>query len=99
MKATYSACFLHSIDQTYNKNIRVYTVGHSTRELEEFIRLLKHYKITQLIYVRTMPMSRHTPQFNHDTLDKALVKYYITYRNLKILGGLRPAKKDTVNYE
>lgn len=78
-------------------NVKVFTVGHSTRELDEFIEVLRAYKIKRLVDVRTMPMSRYTPQFNHDNLEKELAKHSIKYQHMKILGGLRPAKKDSLN--
>lgn len=78
-------------------NLKVYTIGHSTRKLDEFIEILKAYEIKRLADVRTMPMSRFASQFNHDTLEKELKKHGISYQHMKILGGLRPAKKDSIN--
>lgn len=75
----------------------LYTIGHSTREIDEFIGLLKSYKITQLVDIRTIPKSRHNPQFGQDALKKSLEENGITYRYLKDLGGLRPAAKESVN--
>lgn len=75
----------------------VYTIGHSTRPIAEFIELLQQHSITQLVDIRTIPKSRHNPQFNQSELKKSLKKAGITYRYLKELGGLRPASKDSSN--
>lgn len=50
------------------KTVVVFTVGHSTRSLEEFIALLKAHGVTHIADVRTVPRSRHNPQFNRETL-------------------------------
>ena len=73
------------------------TIGHSTHPLDEFIALLKAHGVKQLVDVRTIPRSRHNPQFNRDTLAAALRNIRIGYRNMKGLGGLRHARKDSVN--
>lgn len=52
---------------------RVLTIGHSTRPLSEFIALLAAHSVSRLIDVRTVPRSRHNPQFNSDTMPAALV--------------------------
>lgn len=75
----------------------MYTIGHSTRPLEDLIGLLKAHSITMLVDVRTIPRSRKNPQFNIDTLPAELEKAGIKYLHLKGLGGLRKAKKDSVN--
>jgi uncharacterized protein (DUF488 family) len=75
----------------------IYTVGHSTRMLEEMAELLKHYEITRLIDVRTIPQSRHNPQFNKETLGEFLHNRRISYRHMKELGGLRKARADSPN--
>lgn len=75
----------------------IYTIGHSTRPIEEFIELLKTNGVTQLIDIRTVPKSRHNPQFMQDNLAKTLPEASIAYRYMKNLGGLRPAKKDSIN--
>jgi hypothetical protein len=80
-----------------SEHLTIFTVGHSTHPIEEFIGLLKHYGIEQLVDVRTVPKSRHVPQFNSDALATALGKQGIGYVHLKALGGLRHAKKDSVN--
>ncbi|WP_018025104.1 DUF488 family protein [Corynebacterium ulceribovis] len=73
------------------------TIGHSTRSADEFVDLLKHYEIVQVADVRTVPKSRHNPQFGTDELAKTLAEADIDYRWFKQLGGLRHAKKDSTN--
>ena len=75
----------------------VYTVGHSTRSLEDFVGLLRAYGIKRLVDVRTIPRSRHNPQFNCDTLRTILRNRRIGYRHMKELGGLRHARADSPN--
>jgi uncharacterized protein (DUF488 family) len=75
----------------------VLTVGHSTRPLEEFIDVLKAHSVTRLADVRTVPRSRHNPQFNRDTLPGALERAGIGYTHLAGLGGLRRARPDSPN--
>ena len=66
-----------------------FTIGHSTRSIEEFIALLREAEIGVLVDVRTMPRSRTNPQFNQETLPEALRASGILYEHLKELGGLR----------
>jgi uncharacterized protein (DUF488 family) len=75
----------------------IYTIGHSTRELSDFIEILKIYNIEQLVDVRTVPKSRHVPQFNHDNLQEKLPEQNIEYIHLEKLGGLRHVLKDSIN--
>ena len=75
----------------------VFTVGHSTRELAEFIRLLQAHGVTRIADVRSIPRSRHNPQFNQDTLPDALKAAGIGYAHLPGLGGLRHARADSPN--
>ena len=75
----------------------LYTVGHSTRPLDEFIATLQSHAVELLIDVRTVPRSRHNPQFNSDALSKDLAARDIAYRHMKELGGLRKASKDSIN--
>ena len=80
-----------------SEHLTIFTIGHSTHPIEEFIALLKHYGIEQLVDVRTVPKSRHVPQFNSDALATSLGRQGVAYVHLKTLGGLRHAKKDSVN--
>lgn len=75
----------------------IYTIGHSTHSLEEFIALLKEYGIERLLDVRTLPKSRHNPQFNKETLLDALKESGLQYCHLPKLGGLRHTTKASVN--
>lgn len=75
----------------------IYTIGHSTRSLDDFIAILKHYDITELVDIRTIPKSRHNPQFNGPDLAHALRNHHIGYRHEKDLGGLRHTHKDSIN--
>lgn len=83
--------------QTIHTQIKVYTIGHSTHSLDEFVGLLRAYGIERLVDVRTIPRSRHNPQFNKDTLGKLLRNRRIGYRHMKALGGLRHARADSLN--
>ncbi len=67
----------------------LWTIGHSTRTLIEFVDLLQQAGITQLVDVRAFPRSRTTPQFNGDTLPGSLAAVGIGYRHLPQLGGRR----------
>ena len=75
----------------------IFTVGHSTRPVADFIALLDAHGVRLLVDVRTIPRSRHNPQFNQDALRESLRKAHIGYRHMKGLGGLRHARKDSVN--
>lgn len=75
----------------------VLTIGHSTRSIEEFIRLLEAHGVRRVIDVRTIPRSRHNPQFNRDKLPSALRRAGIHYRHMPGLGGLRHARPDSAN--
>ena len=71
----------------------LFTIGHSTRTLAEFIALLRRSGVTLLVDVRSIPRSRTTPQFNQDTLPGALAADGIGYRHLPGLGGRRHHRK------
>jgi uncharacterized protein (DUF488 family) len=75
----------------------VFTIGHSTRLLAEFIALLAAHSVSQLIDVRTMPRSRHNPQFNRDTLPAALAVAGIGYAHVAGLGGFRHTHPGSLN--
>jgi uncharacterized protein (DUF488 family) len=75
----------------------VYTIGHSTRSAEELVALLRAHGVERLLDVRTVPRSRHNPQFNRGTLGPYLRNRRIAYRHVKALGGLRKARKDSPN--
>jgi uncharacterized protein (DUF488 family) len=75
----------------------VLTIGHSTHPLAAFIEILKEQGVTKVADVRTVPRSRHNPQFNRDTLPAALAVPGIGYEHLPGLGGLRRARPDSPN--
>ena len=75
----------------------IMTVGHSTRTLEEFIRLLLAHAVTMVVDVRTIPRSRHNPQFNKDSLPQTLREAGVEYVHMSRLGGLRRAERDSIN--
>ncbi len=79
------------------KQKAIFTIGHSARPLAEFIQLLKSNGIRRVIDIRTVPRSRHNPQFNRDALGPKLRAAGIAYVHLKKLGGLRHAKADSRN--
>ena len=77
--------------------VAVFTVGHSTRTIREFIAMLKAYNVTLIVDVRSVPRSRHNPQFNKETLPGTLKLEGISYVHMPEIGGLRRPKPDSVN--
>jgi uncharacterized protein (DUF488 family) len=75
----------------------VLTIGHSNRTWEEFLDLLRAHGVERIVDVRTIPRSRHNPQFNSEILSKKLRGAKIRYVHLKTLGGLRHARGDSPN--
>lgn len=75
----------------------IFTVGHSTLPIEDFIALLEVYGIARLADIRTVPRSRHNPQFNADALTESLRAAQIDYMPIPALGGLRHPRKDSPN--
>lgn len=75
----------------------IFTVGHSTRSVEDFIALLHAHGVDALVDIRSVPRSRHNPQFNADALPRALATAGIDYVPMKALGGLRHTTKASVN--
>jgi len=75
----------------------IYTVGHSTRAALDFVALLASHGVRQLVDVRTIPGSRHNPQFNSDALAKTLGEAGIRYVHMPSLGGLRRTTSQSVN--
>lgn len=76
---------------------RIYTIGHSTHPIDEFIELLKKYNIRYLVDIRTLAGSNHNPQFNSESLKNSLEHEDIKYSHISNLGGLRKVKKDSIN--
>ncbi len=77
--------------------ISVWTLGHGTRPLDEFVALLRGHGIRQIADVRSIPRSRRNPQFNRETFGRFLRGRRIGYRHLKALGGWRQARADSPN--
>jgi uncharacterized protein (DUF488 family) len=77
--------------------VTVHTIGHSTRTLDEFVALLKAHAVTKVVDVRTIPRSRHNPQFNLEAMRDSLRKVGVEYLHMPGLGGLRHAKSDSLN--
>jgi uncharacterized protein (DUF488 family) len=71
-----------------------YTIGHSTRSLDEFVDLLRSAEVTLVADVRTVPRSRTNPQYNRDVLPDALAPLQIGYEHIAALGGLRGRRRD-----
>ena len=75
----------------------IFTIGHSTRPIEEFLRLLQANGVELLIDIRSVPMSRRNPQFNGEMLAGSLARAGIGYLHLAQLGGLRHPQADSPN--
>jgi uncharacterized protein (DUF488 family) len=71
-----------------------YTIGHSTRTIDEFVALLREAGARKVIDVRTVPRSRTNPQYNKDTLPDTLAEFQMGYEHIAALGGLRGRKRD-----
>ncbi|WP_271424915.1 DUF488 family protein [Aequorivita sinensis] len=75
----------------------IWTIGHSTRTFDEFLKLLQSFKIKSLVDVRHYPGSRKFPQFNKDSLEKSLPENNIEYTHLIDLGGRRKPNSNSKN--
>ena len=75
----------------------VFTLGHGARTIEDFLGVLDFYRIRCLVDVRTVPRSRHNPQFNQDALPSVLEKQGIDYRHVPALGGFRHPQPGSLN--
>ena len=75
----------------------LFTIGHSTHSIDEFIPLLNSQGVQHLVDVRAIPKSRHCPQFNTDALASCLNQAGIVYTHLKALGGRRHSRKGSIN--
>lgn len=72
----------------------IFTIGHSTRSIPEFVDLLRAGGADLIVDVRTVPRSRHNPQYNEDLLANELAPYEIGYQRMRDLGGLRGRSQD-----
>jgi uncharacterized protein (DUF488 family) len=75
----------------------IYTIGHSTRALDDFIALLTAHGVTALADIRTVPKSRRHPHFSDEALAISLPAADIAYRHFAGLGGLRKPRRDSTN--
>ena len=75
----------------------MFTVGHSTRSLDDVIALVHTHGVEAIVDVRRMPRSGRHPQFNIDTMPSALAAAGIAYAHAPGLGGLRRGRPDSVN--
>ena len=75
----------------------VFTIGHSTRSVEEFIALLLAHHIELVVDVRTVPRSRRNPQFNRETLPHSLQAVGVAYEHAGALGGFRRPDRESAN--
>ena len=75
----------------------IFTIGHSTRSLDDFIALLHSHGINRLADIRTVPKSRRHPHFAGDALARSLPAEDVAYRHFPGLGGLRKPKRDSTN--
>jgi uncharacterized protein (DUF488 family) len=75
----------------------MYTIGHSTLPIEVFVDALRENGVRLLVDIRTIPRSRHNPQFGKEELPGSLAAAGIDYRWMRELGGLRHSKRDSVN--
>ncbi len=69
--------------------MKIFTIGHSTRSIEDFVKTLKKFGIERLVDVRRFPTSKHHPWFDKNSLEKSLEKEGIEYIHLEALGGFR----------
>jgi uncharacterized protein (DUF488 family) len=75
----------------------IFTIGHSTRSLEEFVALLKAHGVSRLADIRTLARSRRYPHFAHDALAEALPRHGVAYAHFPGLGGLRRPLRASIN--
>jgi uncharacterized protein (DUF488 family) len=76
---------------------RLFTIGHSTRSLDQLVELLDHHGVKLLVDVRTVPASRRLPHFARAALERSLPAHGIEYVHMPELGGLRKPKRDSIN--
>ena len=79
------------------RKLVVYTIGHSTHPIDEFLELLAAHGVQKVVDVRTIPRSRHNPQFDQTALRRSLKAARIRYEHMPRLGGLRHARKGSPN--
>jgi uncharacterized protein (DUF488 family) len=82
--------------ETFTPSV-LWTIGHSTRPIEEFIGLLQTHSLQLLADVRTIPFSRRNPQFHQEAFAQSLREAGLQYRHMPALGGRRKSRSDSVN--
>jgi uncharacterized protein (DUF488 family) len=75
----------------------LWTIGHSTRPIQEFLKLLTRHGVRHLVDVRAIPFSGRNPQFNQDALSESVEKAEIAYTHIVALGGRRKSRSDSKN--
>jgi uncharacterized protein (DUF488 family) len=75
----------------------IFTIGHSTRTLDEFVELLEDYGVNMVVDVRSVPRSRYNRQFNKETLPESLKLVNVKYVHMPNIGGFRRPKSDSIN--
>ncbi len=78
-------------------DLRVYTVGHSTRSADEFVSVVHAHGIRQVVDIRTVPRSRRNPQFSREAMAEWLPRHGVVYTHAPALGGLRRPRADSAN--
>ncbi|MGA8593455.1 MAG: DUF488 domain-containing protein [Bryobacteraceae bacterium] len=81
----------------FQDSVVIYTLGHSTRPADEFVRILRTYGIELVADIRTIPRSRRNPQYDQNALKQLLAKEGVEYFHFAGLGGLRHTRKDSLN--
>ena len=79
------------------ENKTIWTIGHSTRSIDEFMAMLQSFNIAMVVDVRQFPGSRKFPQFNKEALQISLPENHIQYQHLVELGGRRKTNKESKN--
>jgi uncharacterized protein (DUF488 family) len=97
VKAESSLICSFAVNRVFYSIMRIWTIGHSTRSIDDFISLLKDNKIKLLADVRAWPGSRRYPQFNQEALAESLGAHGIRYEHFPELGGKRKLKADSHN--
>ena len=78
-------------------DMTIFTVGHSTRSVEDVVAMLREHEVTTLVDIRSIPRSRFNPQFNKDSVPDDLAQSGIDYVYMADLGGMRKQRKESAN--
>ncbi len=84
-------------DQLDGQQLTLFTIGHSTRPLDELVQLLRAHGVEKVVDIRTVPRSRFNPQFNVERLQQGLPSHGLGYRHFPKLGGLRKPLAESAN--